>query len=74
MTASVTSERHYAPAPRSTAPVAARRGRLPQLGARRDDVINAGSVCEQEAKEAYPEACESPHPYIRIVPQPTPGA
>ncbi len=35
-----------------------------------DDVIIAGSVSEDEAKETYPDGWESPKPYIRIVPQP----
>ena len=35
-----------------------------------DDVIIAGSVSEDEAKETYPEGWKSPKPYIRIVPQP----
>jgi len=35
-----------------------------------DDVIIAGSVSDDEAKEIYPEGWESPRPYIRIVPQP----
>jgi alkyl hydroperoxide reductase subunit AhpC len=35
-----------------------------------DDVIIAGSVSDEEAKERYPEGWESPKPYIRIVPQP----
>jgi alkyl hydroperoxide reductase subunit AhpC len=35
-----------------------------------DDVIIAGSVTDEEAKETYPEGWESPKPYIRIVPQP----
>jgi thioredoxin-dependent peroxiredoxin len=35
-----------------------------------DDVIIAGSVSDDEAKEKYPEGWESPKPYIRIVPQP----
>ena len=35
-----------------------------------DDVIIAGSVSEDEAKEKYPDGWESPKPYIRIVPQP----
>jgi thioredoxin-dependent peroxiredoxin len=34
-----------------------------------DDVIIAGSVSNDEAKETYPEGWESPRPYIRIVPQ-----
>ena len=34
-----------------------------------DDVIIAGSVSDDEAKEKYPEGWESPRPYIRIVPQ-----
>ena len=35
-----------------------------------EDVIIAGSVSDDEAKETYPEGWESPRPYIRIVPQP----
>jgi thioredoxin-dependent peroxiredoxin len=35
-----------------------------------DDVIIAGSVSDDEAKETYPDGWDSPRPYIRIVPQP----
>jgi thioredoxin-dependent peroxiredoxin len=35
-----------------------------------DEVIIAGSVSDEEAKETYPEGWKSPRPYIRIVPQP----
>jgi thioredoxin-dependent peroxiredoxin len=35
-----------------------------------DDVIIAGSVSDDEAKDAYPDGWKSPRPYIRIVPQP----
>jgi thioredoxin-dependent peroxiredoxin len=35
-----------------------------------DDVIIAGSVSDEEAKETYPGGWDSPKPYIRIVPQP----
>ncbi len=35
-----------------------------------DDVIIAGSVSDDEAKETYPNGWDSPKPYIRIVPQP----
>jgi alkyl hydroperoxide reductase subunit AhpC len=35
-----------------------------------DDVIIAGSVTDEAAKEIYPDGWESPRPYIRIVPQP----
>jgi thioredoxin-dependent peroxiredoxin len=35
-----------------------------------DDVIIAGSVSDEQAKEIYPDGWESPKPYIRIVPQP----
>jgi alkyl hydroperoxide reductase subunit AhpC len=35
-----------------------------------DDVIIAGSVSDEQAKETYPEGWKSPKPYIRIVPQP----
>ncbi len=34
------------------------------------DVIIAGSVSNDEAKEIYPDGWEEPRPYIRIVPQP----
>jgi thioredoxin-dependent peroxiredoxin len=37
---------------------------------RGDDVIIAGSVSDEEAKQTYPDGWESPRPYIRIVPQP----
>ena len=36
-----------------------------------DDVIIAGSVSNDEAKETYPDGWEEPKPYIRIVPQPS---
>jgi alkyl hydroperoxide reductase subunit AhpC len=36
-----------------------------------DDVIIAGSVSDEQAKEIYPDGWESPRPYIRIVPQPS---
>jgi thioredoxin-dependent peroxiredoxin len=35
-----------------------------------DDVIIAGSVSDDEAREKYPDGWESPKPYMRIVPQP----
>jgi thioredoxin-dependent peroxiredoxin len=35
-----------------------------------DDVIIAGSVSDEQARETYPDGWESPRPYIRIVPQP----
>jgi alkyl hydroperoxide reductase subunit AhpC len=35
-----------------------------------EDVIIAGSVSDDEAKETYPEGWKAPKPYIRIVPQP----
>ncbi|HEY7632984.1 MAG TPA: peroxiredoxin [Thermoleophilaceae bacterium] len=35
-----------------------------------DNVIIAGSVSDDEARETYPDGWESPKPYIRIVPQP----
>jgi alkyl hydroperoxide reductase subunit AhpC len=35
------------------------------------DVIIAGSVSDEDAKQAYPDGWESPKPYIRIVPQPS---
>ena len=39
-----------------------------QLG---QDVIIAGSVSNDQAKEIWPEGWKEPKPYIRIVPQPT---
>jgi alkyl hydroperoxide reductase subunit AhpC len=38
---------------------------------RGDDVIIAGSVSDEAAKEKYPEGWKSPKPYIRIVPDPS---
>ncbi|MDQ6836395.1 MAG: peroxiredoxin [Actinomycetota bacterium] len=38
---------------------------------RGDDVIIAGSVSDEQAKEIYPDGWEAPRPYIRIVPQPS---
>jgi thioredoxin-dependent peroxiredoxin len=35
-----------------------------------DDVIIAGSVSDDAAKEIWPDGWESPKPYIRVVPQP----
>jgi alkyl hydroperoxide reductase subunit AhpC len=35
-----------------------------------EDVIIAGSVTDEAAREAYPEGWKAPRPYIRIVPQP----
>jgi alkyl hydroperoxide reductase subunit AhpC len=35
-----------------------------------DDVIIAGSVSDNEAKQIYPQGWKAPKPYIRIVPQP----
>ena len=35
-----------------------------------EDVIIAGSVSDDQAKERYPDGWESPKPYIRIVPSP----
>jgi thioredoxin-dependent peroxiredoxin len=37
---------------------------------RGDDVIIAGSVSDDEAKQTYPGGWKAPKPYIRIVPQP----
>jgi thioredoxin-dependent peroxiredoxin len=36
-----------------------------------DDVIIAGSVSDEEARQTYPEGWDAPRPYIRIVPQPS---
>jgi len=35
-----------------------------------ENVIIAGSVSDEQARETYPDGWESPRPYIRIVPQP----
>jgi len=35
-----------------------------------EDVIIAGSVSDEDAKQAYPEGWRAPKPYLRIVPQP----
>jgi alkyl hydroperoxide reductase subunit AhpC len=35
-----------------------------------EDVIIAGSVSDEEARQIYPEGWKAPKPYIRIVPQP----
>jgi alkyl hydroperoxide reductase subunit AhpC len=35
-----------------------------------DDVIIAGSVSDEEAKQKYPDGWKAPLPYLRIVPQP----
>jgi thioredoxin-dependent peroxiredoxin len=38
-----------------------------------DDVIIAGSVSDDAARELWPEGWDAPRPYIRIVPQPGGG-
>jgi alkyl hydroperoxide reductase subunit AhpC len=38
-----------------------------------EDVIIAGSVSDEQAKEIYPDGWDAPRPYIRIVPAPTKG-
>jgi alkyl hydroperoxide reductase subunit AhpC len=35
-----------------------------------EDVIIAGSVSDDEAKQKYPQGWKAPKPYIRIIPQP----
>jgi alkyl hydroperoxide reductase subunit AhpC len=35
-----------------------------------ENVIIAGSVSDEQAKEIYPDGWEAPRPYIRIVPEP----
>jgi alkyl hydroperoxide reductase subunit AhpC len=35
-----------------------------------EDVIIAGSVSDEEAKNIYPDGWKAPRPYLRIVPQP----
>jgi len=42
----------------------------PEHWKRGDDVIIAGSVSDEEAKQTYPGGWKAPRPYIRIVPQP----
>jgi alkyl hydroperoxide reductase subunit AhpC len=37
---------------------------------RGEDVIVAGSVSDDEARQIYPQGWKAPRPYIRIVPQP----
>jgi alkyl hydroperoxide reductase subunit AhpC len=37
-----------------------------------DDVIIAGSVSDEDAKQTYPQGWKAPRPYLRIVPQPRP--
>jgi alkyl hydroperoxide reductase subunit AhpC len=37
---------------------------------RGDDVIIAGSVSDDQAKEKYPDGWDAPRPWLRIVPQP----
>jgi alkyl hydroperoxide reductase subunit AhpC len=37
---------------------------------RGEDVIIAGSVSDEEARQRYPQGWKAPRPYIRIVPQP----
>ena len=39
-----------------------------------EDVIIAGSVSNDQAKERYPDGWDEPRPYIRIVPAPEPAA
>jgi thioredoxin-dependent peroxiredoxin len=36
-----------------------------------EDVIIAGSVSDEQAKQTYPQGWKAPKPYIRIVPQPS---
>jgi len=35
-----------------------------------EDVIIAGSVSDEQAKQRYPQGWKAPKPYLRIVPQP----
>jgi alkyl hydroperoxide reductase subunit AhpC len=39
-----------------------------------ENVIIAGSVSNDEAREIYPDGWEEPRPYIRIVPSPVPSS
>jgi alkyl hydroperoxide reductase subunit AhpC len=36
-----------------------------------ENVIIAGSVSDEEARQVYPQGWDAPLPYIRIVPQPS---
>jgi alkyl hydroperoxide reductase subunit AhpC len=36
-----------------------------------EDVVIAGSVSDEDAKERFPQGWKSPKPYLRITPQPT---
>jgi alkyl hydroperoxide reductase subunit AhpC len=36
-----------------------------------EDVIIAGSVSDEQARQMYPQGWKAPRPYIRIVPQPS---
>src|SRR3954452_24760685 len=49
---------------------AAHRVATPVNWKRGEDVIIAGSVSNDEAKEKYPDGWKEPRPYIRIVPEP----
>jgi thioredoxin-dependent peroxiredoxin len=49
---------------------ATRKVATPVNWQRGDDVIIAGSVSDDEARQTYPDGWESPRPYIRIVPEP----
>ncbi len=39
-----------------------------------DDVIIAGSVTDEQARETYPDGWDAPRPWLRIVPDPVNGA
>jgi thioredoxin-dependent peroxiredoxin len=39
-----------------------------------EDVIIAGSVSDEQAKEKYPDGWDAPRPWLRIVPAPTNGS
>jgi hypothetical protein len=47
-------------------PRPSRKRRKPQG----EDVVIAGSVSDEEAKQQYPQGWKGPKPYMRIVPQP----
>ncbi len=49
---------------------AAHRVATPANWKQGEDVIIAGSVSDEEAREIYPDGWDAPKPYIRIVPQP----
>jgi alkyl hydroperoxide reductase subunit AhpC len=54
----------------SLQPTATHRLATPAQWRQGEDVIIAGSVSDDEARQIYPDGWESPRPYLRIVPSP----